>query len=775
MTTEIRNPGLSSDEPRQLAFELLKAMGMTVLLTSPYPAEYVLAEALRVAPTLGRSSHLNRAVMRLDADPATMWMTVESPTGSAILVFGSPESDTNLIMTQIMQPFESTASPFARAIAFQGSADDEVAALLDGFDVVPVAEWSPFAERSDGFAVLPITVRRAAALWERIGAELYRKNYPDADNADVFLTLQNGQVELWTTVGEGSAPAWVAPLIAAGTHRVELLDPAVAVATPLPLPVDAASLDAAAVRLVSDLSAAFEAARGDARPALPDASTGEDLWTRLENASDGTLPRRHWQRPDALPTVSVVERIRESLDEPPFETIDAIARQLRDLRGSGFEHAWRAGDAPPISPSWLTTRSAAVDPHSGRVVMAAHLTHEVCGLAPAHDLGAIDGRNRFTFTDAGHPGGIAWPIFTVYVGSVRAGTLVPLDATLSATSVDLHPNGDIAVLHHLGNSTSAVSLFSPSGTRRVLTTVEGISGAEAIRFSGDGAWLLISRTNDSVLVETATGRWTAVDVPNAGWWPGADSALLSIEHRDGQAIPTLFGLQTATTLASYPAVELDTRLLESYPYVWTPTVSPDGTEVLGVSPVGVTPEYQGTHGTGSRLVRFTLQTGRGTAQPAFIDADQKLEHDVSEPRWTTPAPAYTVNLHPDLLAALHEPVTAHEWLAPGRWASELEQMLVLTLNAAIDRTREGLPIADLLPEIVALLVPIAADPECWGNQSQWLLGLRDTTVDLAASGTITGALAASWRQYGAAIAAIEAGRPDLIDPIALAWAPAAES
>lgn len=775
MTTEIRNPGLGSDEPRQLAFELLKAMGMTVLLTSPYPAEYVLGEAMRVAPTLARSTHLNRALMRLDADPATMWMAVESPTGSAILVFGSPESDTNLIMTQVMQPFESTAAPFARAIAFQGSADDDVAALLDGFDVVPVAEWSPFAERSEGFAVLPITVRRAASTWERVGAELYRKNYPDADNADVFLTLQNGQVELWTTVGEGSAPGWVAPLTSAGTHRIEMLDPAVAVATPLSLPVDAEGLDAAAVRLVSELSAAFEAARGDARPTLPATSAREDLWAGLEAAADSMVPSRHWQRPEALPTVSVVERIRESLDEPPFDTLDSIARQLREARGAGFEHAWRTGDAPPISPSWMTPRSAVVDPHSGRVVMAGHLTHQVWGLPPAHDLGAMDGRNRFTFSDAGHPGGIAWPVHTVYVGSVLTGTLVPLDATLSATSVDLHAHGGIAVLHHLGSSTSAVSLFTPSGTRRVLTTVEGSTGAETVRFSGDGAWLLISRTNDSVLVETSTGRWTVIDVPNAGWWPGADSALLSIEHRDGQAIPTLFGLQTNTTIASYPAVELDIPLLESYPYLWHPTVSPDGSEVLAVSPVGVTPEYQGTHGTGSRLVRFALQTGRGTAQPAFVDADQTLERDVSEPRWTVPAPAYMVNLHRELLAGLHEPVTEHEWLTPGRWASELEQVLVLTLNAAIDRTREGRPIADLLPEIVALLVPIAADPECWGNQSEWLLGLRDTTVDLVASGTISGSLAASWHQYAVAIAAIEAGRLDLIDPIALAWAPAAEN
>lgn len=772
MTTEIRNPGRSSDEPRQLAFELLKAMGMTVLLTSPYPVEYVLGEAMRVAPTLTRSTHLNRALMRLDADPATMWMAVESPTGSAILVFGSPESDTNLIMTQLMQPFESTASPFARAIVFQGSADEEVAALLDGFEVVPVAEWSPFAEYSDGFAVLPITVRRAAGSWNRIGAELYSKNFPDADNADVFLTLQNGQVELWTTVGDGSVPAWTAPLIAAGTHRIELLDPAVAVATPLTLPVDAESLDAAAVRLVSALSAAFEAARGDARPTLPDGSSGGDLWSRVEDAAADRVPRREWRRPDALPTVSVIERIRESLDEPPFDTIDAIARQLHDVRGSGFAHAWRAGDAAPISPSWLTPRSAAVDPHTGRVVMAAHFTHEVWGMPPAHDLGAIDGRNRFTFSDAGHPGGIAWPLFSVYIGSVRTGTLVPLDSTLSVTSVDLHPRGDIAVLHHLGTSTSAVSLFSSSGERRMLTAVEGTTGAESIRFSGDGAWLLISRTNDSVLVETASGRWTLIDVPNAGWWPGADSALLSIEHRDGQAIPTLFGLQTNTTLATYPPVELDIPLLESYPYVWHPAVSPDGTEVLAVSPVGVTAEHQGAHGTGSRLVRFTLQTGRGTAQAAFIDSDRMLERDVSEPRWTTPAPSYTVNLHPDLLAGLNEPVTAHEWLTPGRWASESEQMLMLTLNAAIDRTREGRQIADLLPEIIALLVPIAADPECWGNQSQWLLGLRDTTVDLTASGTITGALAASWRQYGAAIAAIEAGRLGLIDPVASAWAPA---
>lgn len=211
--------------------------------------------------------------------------------------------------------------------------------------------------------------------------------------------------------------------------------------------------------------------------------------------------------------------------------------------------------------------------------------------------------------------------------------------------------------------------------------------------------------------------------------------------------------------------------MHPYPFVWRPAVSADCTEAFAVSPAGVSVEYQREHGTGSHLVRFTMATGRGVlVSPAFLNADETLERDVSEARWLQrPSVTGTVRLHPDLHARLEPPVTEHEWAEPGRWADEGERMLVLALNTAVDRTKAGESIAYLLPEVLAYLVPIAHGSTVWARRSEWLVGLRDTTVNLIASGTLVGELADSWRQYGSAIAAIEAGRPDSIDPINAAW------
>lgn len=779
--TQVRNsvplpdPGFPTEDPRQLVHRMLEGCGLSIVLMGPRPIEHVLNEAVRRAPILADSSAQRAGFMRLNGDENTPWAAVESSSGSAVIVFGTPRSDTDLLTRNVMFPFEKSLAPFAREIVFSGSAEEAVVALLDGYEVVAVTEFPPFQHIAAeiGHTVLPISVRRAAGDWNRLAADLYKTTLEGADDADVYLALMNGRVELMTPVGEGQAPAWTAPLVAAGTHRIENIDSTVLLTVTIQPLTDGADLDAVARRLVSEVSTAFEGARRNATPVAPEKSVERDLWARISRFPSGAVPSRRWSRPLRIPATSFIERVRESVPgESSFESVEELAHKLRQHRTTGFEHAWRGEGDALLSPEWLTVHSAALDSETGRVVAGGHLTHGVWGLSPAHDLGAIDGRNLFSFTEAGHGGGLVWPTHAVYVGSMITGVLVPLDTTLNVIAVDLYgTDGLIAVLHHLGSASAAVSVISPTGERRLLTVLEGLSGNETIRFSNDGGWLLVPRFDKSLLVEVATGCWLTLDVANTCWWPQNGSTLLSIHHDDGRAWPALFDLASNSYSSSFPIIELDVPLLGSFPYIWNPSVSADGREVLAASPAGVSVDYQREHGVGSHLVRFTLVTGRGTlvASP-FLDDEQTLERDVSDVRWTQRSTnGGQVELHPNLVTQLQAPVTTHEWLSPGRWADEAERVLVPSLNAAVDVTKQGGRVAHLLPEILAYLVPFASDPAAWTGQAEWLIGLRDTTVNLIAAGSLEGELAAFWQRYGSAIAAIEAGRPDLIDAVETGW------
>ncbi|MEF2255317.1 hypothetical protein [Microbacterium schleiferi] len=182
----------------------------------------------------------------------------------------------------------------------------------------------------------------------------------------------------------------------------------------------------------------------------------------------------------------------------------------------------------------------------------------------------------------------------------------------------------------------------------------------------------------------------------------------------------------------------------------------------------MTVDYQLKHGAGSHLVEFQLSSGRGSllADP-FINAQNSIERSVSDTRWTDRSALSPVVLHPDLDAALCEPILDHPALAPDRWADEAERFLVNTLNTAIERIKaaDG-DLTDLMPEILSYLSVVASSPEAWERQREWLVGLRDTTSDIIAAGTLPESSASAWQLLGSAIQAAVSHRPDLIDPVA---------
>ncbi len=778
MNVPVTDPGLPDDDPRQLIFKLLKATGLSVALAAPRAIEYVLSEAVHRAPVLVNSSHVGRGIMALNSDPDTLWLALESRTGSAVVICCAPTSNIELIFPRIVKPFEAAAAPFKTAFVALGEADASVVSLLDGSDIVPLSEFPPFNDGRipSGAGGMPITGRRAARNWRRTNVDLYVKSFTEPAELNVMFTPAATGFELTTVVGRDQTPAWVAPLLAAGDH-IESFDPEVALVRPVPAVHSDAHLDTVAQRFVNDVWAAWEASRAQAA-SVPTDRSDRNIWDRIEAIPRGAAPGRPWHGPTHPPAVVYIERVRHNRmsDRPEgvsaFDEANTISHWLTQSRGSGAEYAWRDDADTLLSPPWLSLRTALIDRTTGRVVAAGHLKHQQWGLEPAYDMGAIDGRNGMTFPREGHGEGMLWPSESLYVGSLHNGSLVPLDATLNVCAVDYdRMTGAIAVFHHLGSSIGGLTLVSPTGNQRFLTTIEGISAGEPVRFSPDGSWILISRSSDSVLIEAATGQWLVIDVGNAVWWPGEASILLSIRHQDGRVFPALFDLAANRFTHRFPDISLNVPLLEPFPYVWGPDVSPDGTEVVAHSPAGLSTDYQQEHGAGNHLVRFTLATGQGVlVSSPFLDADRTLERDAREARWVGgPADTVTVRLHSDLHAQLQAPVTEHEWAAPGRWGSDTERALVRTVNTAIERMNQDQPISHLMPEILAYLVPVASDPEVWLQRSEWLTGLRDAAVNMTANGTMTGDLAASWRVYSSAIGAIEAGRPELIDPLDAAW------
>ena len=110
-SVQLADPGLDQQDPRQVLHGLLEAMGLTIVLMSDRPVEDILAAAAHVSPVLRNSTHLGRSFMRLEADPNTMWAAIEGLGGSAVLVFGSPESDMDLMFSEVMLRFESAPPP----------------------------------------------------------------------------------------------------------------------------------------------------------------------------------------------------------------------------------------------------------------------------------------------------------------------------------------------------------------------------------------------------------------------------------------------------------------------------------------------------------------------------------------------------------------------------------------------------------------------------------------------------------------------------------------
>lgn len=507
-----------------------------------------------------------------------------------------------------------------------------------------------------------------------------------------------------------------------------------------------------------------------AAPAPAPAVGPQPLWDAVEQVPDGKELARpvRWDLGGLEATwVEGIRGLYPSREELPagvstFDVVQEWSRGLYQVQGSGFEEVWRGPGGRLLSPPWLTLSSVAYHPSSGRIVATGRLKHREMGMPDAHDLGAVNGANGFSWPEAGHRGGLIYPVGSLYVGSVRTGALVPVDAVTNHGSVDLDPvTGSIGVMEQLGQA-GCISVYDGStGRRRRLAVIDSVLGNEKLRFSPDGAWLLLSRHESSHLCEVATGRLVKLPVGECGWWPLADSMLLEMAKVDQRWVPRLFSLESGQVVHEFPAVSVPGEPAPEGAYVLRPEVSPDGREMLALTTAGVTQAHREEHGASGHLVRVDLAQGVGRLlTPALLPTPFPAERDMDEARWTAPFPYRPVRLGPALSAQLRPGVTEHEYLAPQRYADDAEAFLVTTLNHAIALFKEGHDVSYLMPEVIMAMTALRGDAARWAGQREWLGSLEGVVLRMAAGDDLNGRSMWGWLSFAFAFRGLdEEGRP----------------
>lgn len=454
-------------------------------------------------------------------------------------------------------------------------------------------------------------------------------------------------------------------------------------------------------------------------------AVGPGLWERLETPGPVTPTRALDWRDYGSAEYVYTERIREALpdDQSTYDYLNTLGTWLIERRGHGFGYTTRTNTGQPTGPAWLNVHDQAVDPASGRIVLAGYPTHASFGLPPALDLGAIDGRNLVTFKDAeGRQIGLVAPNEQVYVGSLRTGTLVPYSFGREARSVDLDPHTGVAAVLSGYSGQGVVWLIEADGTRRSLTELPDLVGNETIRFSPDGTWLLVSTWRHTHLVATDTGRWVTLDFGNACWRPGHDSQLLMLTIEGDKVVPAAYNLEQGAIIDRFPA--LDFGAIEAGPVepglyaemsnnisARAPVASPDGSRILVETIAGVTDAYRSEHGSGHRLVEVDLSTGRvSPPREVFVSDGKILESDQTRPRWLHAAPASRVVLGSNLLATAQEPMLdrSADWDVDGADGKQTGWFALDHLTDHLDQ-----PPGRLMPEALLGLATARRDSEEW--------------------------------------------------------------
>lgn len=778
---KLPDPGLSDSDPRQLTYRFIKASGLSIVVVAAMPVEELLDRAVATTHALQESTRLGTSGwMSFKSDPDTLWTAAEGPDGSALIITTSPSSDTVFFLQELREPLEAT--PGVRVELF----------FLDE-GPAPAVEFIAHAEAvapfdlprlrhlmgPDGYSFLPISIRRGLGGWERITESGYRTSLTDPYDSELSMVVSvlNGEPVLYCLFAREDNEDDVDrfSFVTDSSHALEWWDPAVLVRTSIPvMPGQTVNMDNQAQALLQHITDSYARQYKRVAGNMPAAPLVGDLWTRIESRP-GPMNRPVGSMTELTGRQSVgIVGLRFAVPEEArsFERVSSLSRQLMETTGSAFAPAVAYGETLERSanPDWLCVDSVVVDPPTGRVVLAARPSHVMYGMDRAFDYGAANGRN-LAWAQHGHGIGLWMPTTLLYVGSLRSKVLVPWSASQNVENVDYHAGRQlIAVLEFLGTSTFAVSVVDAQGTRRLLTVVEGLVGNETIRFSPAGDWLLVARWDRSLIVDVRTGQNTWLPVGNAVWWPKG-SALLAVRTTDGINVPQIYDLSTNAWGKELPPIAMDHATPSDLPWAHAQGLDTEGRWLLITAATGVTSEFQQEYGTGVRMGIVDLDTGQARMMSTFLDHEEQLERSVDEARWTTPPRSETaITLDASIRAALSEPVTEHEWLAPERWADEAHKIYVGLFNKAVRAANEGEGPGRLLPELLSCLIAVSKDASLWKELSPRMNDISKALHMKIVDGRFQAEASAEWQQFCSAVAALDAGTPETIDLVAAAQA-----
>ncbi|MEZ7240284.1 hypothetical protein QYS60_21265 [Rhodococcus sp. GXMU-t2271] len=152
-TARLPDPGLDENNPMQLAYDLFKACGITILSFGNLSLEQLARLLLQDAPIFGDTVVRPHGIGFLAGHDDRPWIGFEGPQGSVIAYFAASGGD---FMHDVLMPMSALPPPTRWGIGTVGARmPAEVASILASAHVVPLWELAAFAEQrpADDLAV----------------------------------------------------------------------------------------------------------------------------------------------------------------------------------------------------------------------------------------------------------------------------------------------------------------------------------------------------------------------------------------------------------------------------------------------------------------------------------------------------------------------------------------------------------------------------------------------------------------------------------------------
>lgn len=134
----LADPHLAQGHPRQVAHELLTAVGLGFVFYGPGDAESCFQSFLALAPALQDTDGYNGGSYLgvLRGRPGIFWLAFQGPHGSAIAVCVTSDADTEFVTNHIAMRLRDARAPWRWGICTSGNVPAGCTRILDAADVI---------------------------------------------------------------------------------------------------------------------------------------------------------------------------------------------------------------------------------------------------------------------------------------------------------------------------------------------------------------------------------------------------------------------------------------------------------------------------------------------------------------------------------------------------------------------------------------------------------------------------------------------------------------